>query len=336
MVWELPSAIAGEDEVICEGAAVTIGGVAQPGYDYHWTPSDLLSDSESSSTLASPNEDTQYTLTVTDQNGCQDQDTVTVYLNKPTTLNIGGDHEICLGDSVQLGGNPTASGSNLPYAFSWSPSSTLDEKSGSNPWASPLQTTIYTLITRAGSCVIDTSSLTVTVHELPVIDAGIDRTIGFEEGIQLSPTGAEEYTWYPQEFFEDDNSPTPFIYPNRTREYWVVGQDHNGCSGIDTLKVTLKSELFIPTLFTPNGDGENDVFYVHGFGIAEITLQVFDRWGRLLFETNDPEQGWDGTINGSPAEEGEYLWVIQGAFYDGDELTYQGKNGGIVKLVKSW
>lgn len=71
--------------------------------------------------------------------------------------------------------------------------------------------------------------------------------------------------------------------------------------------------IFIPNAFTPNGDGINDTFGVKGEGIKEFTLNIFNRWGELIFETHNPKQQWDGTYMNNPVEIGEYVYTMKAA-----------------------
>ena len=78
------------------------------------------------------------------------------------------------------------------------------------------------------------------------------------------------------------------------------------------------SDLQVPNVFTPNGDGLNDEFRVQYRSLAEFHCWVYNRWGKLVYEWTDPAKGWDGTINGSPAAEGAYFYVIRARGTDAD------------------
>lgn len=332
----LPHADAGTDQMICEGNPIAIGGAYPDNtlLSFSWSPSSFLSSSIIANPLASPSTDTKYVLTVTAENNCYTKDSLMVYLNRPSTINAGKDTTICVGDQFFLGGKPTASGSTLPYTFTWSPDQGLSSVSHSNPLAFPKTTTTYRLQTKAGTCILETHYVTVTVNPLPVVKANDDAVVGVEEPITLSVGGAVSYRWFPEELFPDNTLAQPIISPNRTTRYWVEGTDGNGCVSRDTVSVTVRSELFVPSLFTPNSDGQNDVFRAHGFGIKEITLKVFDRWGRLLFESSSLEHGWDGRNNGGEIEQGSFVWTVEGSFHDGTPVRYNGQQRGIVKLIR--
>lgn len=332
----LPHADAGTDQMICEGSPIAIGGSYPDNtrLSFSWSPASFLSSSTITNPLASPSADTKYVLTVTAENNCYAKDSLMVYLNRPSIIDAGSDTTICIGAQFFLGGKPTASGSTLPYTFTWSPDQGLSNASHANPLAFPKTTTTYSLQTKAGTCILETHYVTVTVNPSPNVKANEDVVAGVEEPITLSVTGAVSYRWFPEELFSDNTLVQPVILPNRTTRYWVEGTDGNGCVSRDTVRVTVRSELFVPSLFTPNSDGQNDIFRAHGFGIKEITLKVFDRWGRLLFESSSLDHGWDGRSNGSDVEQGSFVWTVEGSYHDGTPVQYNGQQRGIVKLIR--
>ena len=170
---------AGEDKTICHpnnGGSVQIGGnpTASGGtstYTYNWSPAGSLDDASIANPTATPTTTTTYTVTVTDSSNLQQQesDTVAVTVYPELIANAGEDKEINSGESVQIGGNPTASGGASPYQYSWTPADTLDNPNSANPNATPTETTTYTVtVTDANGCV-DTDDVTVTISPLTTI-----------------------------------------------------------------------------------------------------------------------------------------------------------------------
>jgi gliding motility-associated-like protein len=80
----------------------------------------------------------------------------------------------------------------------------------------------------------------------------------------------------------------------------------------------------IPTGFSPNGDGSNDVLYVRGYSIKTMDLKIYNRWGELIFESTDQSHGWDGTWKGKPQEMEAYAFVLKVTFLDGTNFHKQG------------
>lgn len=107
--------------------------------------------------------------------------------------------------------------------------------------------------------------------------------------------------------------------------FYEVKVELQGCTGQDSVMITLPAGLLpIPNAFTPNGDGNNDTFQIVGSldQITSFTMQVFSRWGHMVFETTDPNEGWDGIYNGTPCPVGTYLWIIRmKEHYSGSDRT---------------
>lgn len=103
-----------------------------------------------------------------------------------------------------------------------------------------------------------------------------------------------------------------------TDYYFTLLDTSIGCENLDTITIELEffSELNIPNAFTPNNDGENDIYRVYGENIFEYSLMIFDRWGGKVFETNDLNEGWDGTFKGQALKSGVYIGIINATGFD--------------------
>ncbi len=191
---------------------------------------------------------------------------------------------------------------------------------------------------QAGDCPSDTAYVTVTVNELPETTISKDLTIGAGETTLLVATGGVTYAWFPTEGLSRSDIANPVASPTVTTTYEVTVTNELGCSRVDTVTVSVDNRVFIPNLFSPNGDGQNETFKVYGAGIDRLELQVFDRPGnRLFYSTNVTEImeiGWDGTLRGAPLPSGSYRWMIRGQFYDGKAVTFGGRQVGKVSLVR--
>jgi gliding motility-associated-like protein len=140
------------------------------------------------------------------------------------------------------------------------------------------------------------------------------------------------YLWSPPQTLDDPTSDAPIACPGETTVYTVVGTDINGCSGMDSTTVTVIGipVLDIPSAFTPNNDNLNDVFRVEQWIHFELTyLRIFNRWGDLIFETDDIFHGWDGTAFGEAQPVGTYVYVISGADEKG---AHVGRKGNVTLL----
>jgi gliding motility-associated-like protein len=92
----------------------------------------------------------------------------------------------------------------------------------------------------------------------------------------------------------------------------------------NNVKSALKPTIFIPTAFSPNGDYVNDVFKVVGMHMTEMELEVYNRWGELVFRTNNINEGWDGTFNGGDAPEGSYVVKVRATASNGEPIFKSG------------
>ena len=335
----LPVFDAGDSILICEDAEVRLNpeGVNE-NWALAWSPAAFLSDASIASPIANPEEDTWFFLEVRNEEGCIYRDSVFVALDQPLILDAGDDRTICLDDFTELGGVPTAEGSSFSYQYEWSPAETLDDPSVANPIANPSETTTYQLIAWAGNCRADTAEITVKVQSPPEIILTADTTIGAGDAIQLQASGGRFYQWKPERGLSDATIANPIANPNRTTSYTVEVLDSIGCLAEKEMTIFVENQLFIPNLFTPNSDGQNDFFKVYGAGIKEIEFKVFTRGGKLLYSTNSIEEaygeGWDGNYNGNPVESGVYVWSIKGEYFDERPLSFNGQQSGLINLMR--
>lgn len=337
----LPIANAGQDLVTCPETSVVLGGAYEQPNDlaFYWTPSLGLSNMAIANPTASVSSETQFLLTVEDPNKCQSTDLVTVHMDTPSITNPGANRSICIGTSTELGGEPTAAGSKLAYSYIWSPTTFIDNINVPNPIVNPPETTKYQLISYTLNCPIDTSYVTVTVDPLPKVSVDPDEvTIGFGEIINLSATGGKKYSWSPSFGLQTPNQNTTEASPEETTIYEVEVIDENSCVNYADVKVIVKNQFFIPEVFTPNDDHKNDTFKAYGEGIQELKMGIYDRNGNVVYysdHVNDIlEIGWDGYHQGIAQPNGLYVWAIEGKFFDGSSVQYQGKKTGFLKLIK--
>ena len=157
----------------------------------------------------------------------------------------------------------------------------------------------------------------------------MDLTVGAYEQLQLLATGASTYLWQPPANLDDPAGANPIFEATHAEVYiyTVTGTNTAGCTDTDTLKITVTEagELYIPTAFSPNGDGRNDRFTVTlPDGYTFIDLLIYNRWGTLVYETKDPNQAWDGTFNGQPVPIGSYAIVLTYIHASSAQIQYQG------------
>jgi gliding motility-associated-like protein len=125
---------------------------------------------------------------------------------------------------------------------------------------------------------------------------------------------AASYQWAPANLLADPQSLTPQTVPLQDSVLFTLTvSSTEGCTAAAAAKVLIYRTLAMPSAFTPNGDGANDVFRVPpGMTMQLIELVVYDRWGMRVFSTRNISQGWDGTVGGRPAPAGTYVYLVSG------------------------
>ncbi|MCF8256995.1 MAG: PKD domain-containing protein [Flavobacteriales bacterium] len=227
-----PVANAGQDAAVCAGESVQLNGSG--GVAYAWTPVPTLSDPATANPTATPASTTAYTLTVTDANGCEDNGTVTVTVNPLPSVNAGTDASVCIGTTAQLG----ASGAD---SYDWSPAAGLDDAAISDPTFSGLATQTFTVTgTDANGCQ-NTDDVTVTVVDLPSVNAGNDTAICIGSTLQLNATGGVSYVWDPATDLNNVNIANPIFSGIQTTAFTVTGTDAAGCVNTDDITITVNS-----------------------------------------------------------------------------------------------
>ncbi|MEM7035531.1 MAG: PKD domain-containing protein [Bacteroidota bacterium] len=268
-VLPIPSAEAGTGGFICPGDSIQLSG--QGGQGYAWSPSGSLTNPSASDPFAFPTATTQYTLTVTAPNGCTDEDTVTVEVSG-VRADPGPDIDLCIGDQTVLNGSGGGT-------YSWFPPTNLSATNVASPTADPTTTTTYMLtVTDALGC-SHTDSVTVIVHELPLVDAGPDQLVLCElDSVLLGASGASTYLWTPGTDLSNPSSGTPYAFPTTTTQYVVIGTDIWGCENVDTVLVEVLPAP-IATAWddaTICADSSIQVFSSGGVGYNWYPSAVFD------------------------------------------------------------
>ncbi len=323
------TANAGPDLIGCLNGTLVIGGSPSatggtPPYKYLWQPSTYLS----SATVANPTvtnitSDITYTLTVTDFDTTIVSNTMFINLDKIFTFNAGIDTGYCFGQeaNVQIG---ATNNSNAFHSFSWSPTSGLSNITAPRPFASPSVTTTYTLTVSDTHCPDKVSQVTVYAFPAPSIDASPDTTIDEGQTITLlGSTSGTVFWWTPDYNIKYQNTINPDVWPTTTTTYIFTVDDQHGCTNSDAVTVTVRpgEQLFFYNTFTPNGDGDNDYFYIGNLGkFPDNSLKIYNRYGKQVYSATNYDNTWDGKYLGNQLPTGTYFYI----FNDGVDKQYKG------------
>jgi gliding motility-associated-like protein len=181
-------------------------------------------------------------------------------------------------------------------------------------------------------CVSDSVSKNILINKIYPF-AGNDTILSIGEPLPLHATGGELYQWLPSTGLSNSGVANPVVHLNQDQEYILVVRNSDGCEAQDTLRIKVYKgpEVYIPNAFTPNGDGHNDYFRATGPGIKQLDyLRIYDRSGKILFETKNIRNGWDGIYSGQPQPSGTYTWMLSATDFSGTKFFKK----GIVVLVR--
>ncbi len=302
-----------------------------PSYAYQWSAETGFQDTQTALNLPLGT----YSVTVSDENGCTD--TISVSIDEPTdvTMQLSSMPATCFGDANGIIVVEGTTGGMEPYTYS------LDgEIFTPDTEFFGLAAGLYTVYVQdAGMCVYTDEILVEQPFEV-IVDAGMDETILFGDSVQLSaqinqpPGNNFGLSWSPAAGLDCTACDAPIASPLDDMTYIVTATDSiTGCTASDEITVFINKDrnVYIPNIFSPNGDGSNDVFMIFGgAGVTNVvSFRIYDRWGELLFEaenfgTNDPEQGWDGTYRGRDLNPGVFVYVAEIEFIDGISIPYKG------------
>ncbi|HEU4555040.1 MAG TPA: gliding motility-associated C-terminal domain-containing protein, partial [Chitinophaga sp.] len=180
----------------------------------------------------------------------------------------------------------------------------------------------------ARGCSMDTTIHINDIDLPPVTILNRDTTINIGESIQLVAVNAPDYVWAPADGLSCTDCAAPIAQPLHPTRYIVNTVTGLNCVPADTVNILLSYNLslYVPNAFTPNADGINDVFRAKVKGVSSYHLQLYNRWGQLLYESFDMKTGWDGRYKGQPQPMGTYVYLVQYAYYGNEKqlLTQKG------------
>ncbi len=282
--------------------------------------------------MVNPNGTTTFNVTAVDT--CLD-DTATASVTvtkgfQPLQVFAGQDTTICAGSQGRLYVEQQSGGTG-DITYEWQPGSHTGESTWftSDSIAGTQAFETYT-VTATDSCgVTATDSMTFelsTPIASFIYESKVQQTGSPIHFISQSQNAFDYFWEFDYRDYSATSSDTVISYPKPgTYEVTHVVWDQYGCmdSVMKEIKIDPPFELYVPNAFTPDGDGNNDVFRGYGAGMASYEMKIFNRWGKMVYQTKELKRGWDGTINGDPAPSGTYVY----------KFTVKGENGE-VKNVK--
>ncbi|RYD55457.1 MAG: gliding motility-associated C-terminal domain-containing protein [Sphingobacteriales bacterium] len=303
---------------------------APEDYQIRWTGS-LISDSTIQTPLAYIPRSMTYYVQTYGRSGCIIRDSVEIYVPVRDYKILPGDTAVCYGADAVLK-------IDKGFHYKWyeyvdgqyrvPAPSTISCVNCREVRVRPLVSTTYRIVIYDSVWCTDTIEARVKVLPLPIVKLlNKDTIIRYGASIPLLATGARQYNWLPSGSLSTPNTSATIATPSERTQYVVMGIGANGCRSYDTVVVDVnkRENVFVPTAFSPNGDGKNDVFRVANMtfqGLMEF--RVFNRWGQEIFSTTNAKGGWDGNWNGEPQPVGNYRYIIKVGYPDGHNETYTG------------
>ncbi len=253
-----------------------------------------------------------------DNGECKDTITKEAYIEVVEKVEISSeDQTICLGDTVMLTTTSNAS------EFIWTPMEQISDATDPKPLVNPSQTIDYLVTGTYKSCNSATDSVRVEVMSLPEVNFSPVRRFfpGQSILLEVSPKDSNSdysYDWSPSTGLSCSSCANPTARLDTNMVYTItITNRETGCmreAKMEVSELTTCPEdlIYMPTVFSPNGDGFNDDFLMLSSNISEIDyFRVYDRWGALLWETQDFSQGWDGRVNGELVNTGVYVYSLE-------------------------
>ena len=289
------------NDSICQGDSILLGGMFQTtaGTYYDTLQSSTMCDSIIETILA---------------------------INALPTITTSNDTNVCPGINV----NVAAFGGNT---YTWD----NGLGAGQNHNVAPINTTTYIVTGTDTNGCSDTSSVTITITPGTIADAGIDITLCEGDSVTINgntPTIAGEtglWTTSGLGVITNPTNPTTSVTGLTIGVYtftWTISNAACPPSS-DSVNVTIEdcepSDIIIPNVFTPNGDGSNDMFTVEGTNLVSVNCVIYNRWGQLMYSWDNVKGAWDGrTLSGSIVPDGTYFYIVKAKGNDGTEYFKKG------------
>ena len=270
--------------------------------------------------IPSTNTPGTYQYYVSQNNGtCESPKTnITVVVNSKPVLRKDTTLRICFGATANLQILFNTTGLNL----SWSTNNT--------PVYNPYNVSVggmYQLVAANTAGCMDTALVNLSIQPQVIANAGNDDNIAINSPYQLNGSGGGTYLWSPSFVLDNPTLANPTAILTSDTRFYLTIKDNLGCTDVDSvlIKVYNGQTFFVPNAFTPDGDGLNEVFRPTYVGIKKLEyFRVYNRYGVLIFETNDIGRAWDGRYKGVRQNLDNYIFVVKGIDKFGHEKIMKG------------
>ena len=317
LINPIPLVSAGPDQMVCKNNIAQLSANIVPSALYTWyskVPTTIISKNQK--TPVTINSDSTFFLFITDSKGCYNTDSVDIKSMPPPLVQIP-DANKCKGEVITLNALPSnpVTYPGLKETYSWAKDGfkLKDTTQTIKVTTSGMYKGTYTY----GSCV-GTATSNVTFTNGPPTD--IEDVVKFcvETGTATLDAGPGiKYSWV------NTTDSNRYLIVNQPKTYYVKVFSMLLCPTLDSIMVisVCPPEIYVPSAFTPGSSGDNNVFKIFGNQIDKFNLTIFNRWGEVIYYTEDRLKFWDGMYKGEPMPMGVYPWIIS---YEGSAKDYKG------------
>lgn len=328
----LTNILSANDSTLCQDQQVTLtaqtsgGFPGTSGYSYQWSTGGLAFNS----TTAAPAQSQYISVIINDGCGPAVTDSLFIEVLPPIETVVSTSDTLCIGEEGFASVAISPVGGNYTIAWNNTISATLTAAAGTS-WQLVVTDNVTGCETNPETVIIPSypnvnASFIVTPNspcvdfqdasDIDIIDLSQNATMGnweFGNGNALPYAPGQSLS---QSFTEAGNY---------TINLYVMNDA--GCEDTSTYSFCVLPEIpiFVPDIFSPNGDGNNDVLYVRGNGIARMDFRIYNRWGEEVFVSNDVSRGWDGQLRGSPSQSGSYFYTLKIRLSNDAPLTITGE-----------
>jgi gliding motility-associated-like protein len=328
----LPYTLLSDDTALCQKEPVRLQVDGDTDFTWFWrsVPASTILNPNSILTYGYPDTTTVYYVSATYQQCVSDTQSFVATVEPLPLVDIPfSDTVVCLVKPMQIPVNIGPAYFNS-YNYAWAPNIGLDDPFAKEPYFSPPNPGVYTYMLAVQTplgCIGRDSVRIDAKPAVTLVNVTEDFVLKYGDVMQLNAEGADYYVWTPDKFLDFPNTQDPKATGWDSTTFQVIGMNIWGCEDTAYVKMEIDYTMFeiIPSAFSPNNDGRNDVFHIGHLKYQRLLeFRIFNRWGQEIFNTVDPLKGWDGTYKGVAQEAGVYNYLIRIATPDGKQRTFKG------------
>lgn len=325
----IPNVTVNDDDELCFGDTMKLDALVNPStydkYEYIWSPGASLDYPDRKRPIYTANQEgvTKLTLTVrTAEAKCSDSDDVNLTVFAAEFLKLPADTAICAGDTLMIALNADGD-----PRFYWAPDFNISSISALQPRVWPVTNQRFTVFGKDSTGCLDTNSIFITVRPRAVVELPDTVRLYRGESYRMDPGGnALYYSWFPPLGLSDVQTSNPLVQPEVNTRYIVHARTEGGCEVVDSIDILISDDSYIvlPNAFTPKSRTNNVLKIIRRGDVQLKRYAIYNRWGNMVFETTDINEGWDGTFNGEQQPVGVYVYTIEAVSHNGEAIRKQG------------